>query len=87
MYGSYKLPAYRQNSKTSQEEREIWTHPLILIENTTRQTQTFVNNFAPFVTNLSIPWFSPEFYFCNTALTFCFLSDKFPITPQLYFDI
>ena len=49
MYGTYKLPAYRQNSKTSQEEREIWTHSLILIEDTARQTQTFVNKFAPLV--------------------------------------
>ena len=49
MYGTYKLPAYRQNSKTRQKGREISTHPLILMENTARQTQTFVDKFAPSV--------------------------------------
>ena len=54
MYGTYKLPAYRQNSKTRQKKtrqkgREISTHSLILMENTARQTQTFVDKFAPSV--------------------------------------
>ena len=57
MYGKYKLPAYRQNSLTGQKGREILTHPLILIENTVRHAQTFVNKFAPLVptVNLLIP--------------------------------
>ena len=57
MYGKYKLPAYRQNSLTRQKGREILTHPLILIENTVRRAQTFVNKFAPLVptVNLLIP--------------------------------
>ena len=49
MYGTYKLPVYRQNSKTRQKGREILTHPFISIENTARHTQTFVNKFAPVV--------------------------------------
>ena len=56
MYGTYKLPAYKQDSKTRQKGREIWTHSLILMKNTARQTQTFVNKFAPSVP-IVIYWF------------------------------
>ena len=37
MYGTYKLPTYRQNSQTRQKGRQILTHPFIL------------NKFAPVV--------------------------------------
>ena len=47
------------------------THPLILIENTARQTQTFVNKFAPLVPNvkLFIPWSSSESLFFYLSIT------------------
>ena len=37
MYGTYKLPAFRQNCPTRQKGREILTHPLILTK-TARDT-------------------------------------------------
>ena len=49
MYGTYKLPTYRQNSQTRQKGRQILSHPFISMENTARHTQTFLNKFAPVV--------------------------------------
>ena len=49
MYGTYKLPTYRQNSQTRQKGRQILTHPFVSMENTARHTQTFLNKFAPVV--------------------------------------
>ena len=71
MYGTYKSPAYRQNSQTRQKRREIFNPPVDFNKKTARPAHTFVNKFAPFVpiVKLFIPWSSSESLFFYLSIT------------------
>ena len=79
-----------------QSRKGILTRSFLLMAKHRATHRTFVNKSAPSVyisSNLLIPctWSPSEsrfFYLSrkNTPLTFCFLYNTFPITPQLFFD-